>query len=74
MSAPVTERERRKKNFSPKEKAIVINAISRYDESLHGAQSATTTKVRKEEILQEITMQVNARGQKRRCSKYGMTL
>ena len=60
MSAPVTTKDRRKKNFSPEEKAINIEALSKYGACLHGAQSGTTSKVQKDEILLEITLMMIA--------------
>ena len=63
ISAPVvTTKDRRKKNVSLEEKAIIIEGLSKYGACLHGALSGTTSKVQKDEILLEITTQVNALG------------
>ena len=69
MSAPASVKDRRNKNFSPKERTIVISAMSRYDACLHGAKSGTTSKVKKDEILLEIATQVNALGNEVRTPK-----
>ena len=63
MSAPVvTTKGRRKLNFSPEEKALIIEGLSKYSACLYGALSGTTSKVQKDQILLEITTQVNALG------------
>ena len=50
------------KNFSPEEKAIIIDGLSQYGARLYGAQSGTTGKDEKTQIYLEITIQVNALG------------
>ena len=51
------------KNFSPQEKGIILAAMKRYYDRLHGARSKDTSKGRRDEILQRITDQVNAVGE-----------
>ena len=70
MSAPASRRDKsRKKNFSPQERAIVISAMERYDARLHGAESKSTSKAKRDEILMKITTQVNALGNEIRTLK-----
>ena len=70
MSASVTgPKDKRKKNFTPEEKAIIIDAMSRHDKYLHGSESGTTSTVHKDEILAEIATQVNALGHEDRSPK-----
>ena len=61
-------KERRKKNFSLEERAILTSAIGQYDVFLHGAQSAKTSKARKREIYEKITLEINALGHETRTS------
>ena len=63
---PGPRKERRKKNFSQDERAIVVSAMERYDSRLHGADSGSTSKTKKEEILRKVTAQVNALGHEAR--------
>ena len=51
FAMPGPRKERRKKNFSQDERAIVVSAMERYDSRLHGADSGSTSKTKKEEIL-----------------------
>ena len=55
-------KDRRKKNFSPAEREVIISAMERFDARLHGAESGNTSKIKKEEILRKVTAQVNALG------------
>ena len=59
---PGPRKERRKKNFTQDERAIIVSAMERYDSRLHGADSGSTSKTKKEEILRRVTAQVNALG------------
>ena len=52
----------RKKKFMPEEKAIILAAMERYYDRLHGSRSKDTSKAKNDEILQRITDQVNAVG------------
>ena len=66
FAMPGPRKERRKKNFSQDERAIVVSAMERYDSRLHGADSGSTSKTKKEEILRKVTAQVNALGHEAR--------
>ncbi|XP_040195565.1 uncharacterized protein LOC120928557, partial [Rana temporaria] len=61
MSAPGAKRKR-KLNFSPAEKAVIIEGLDKYGACLYGAQAGTTSKVERDRIVLEITTQVNALG------------
>ena len=69
MAAADSEKDRRKKNFSPEEKAVLISAIERFDVFLHGAQSPDTSRARKQVILETIASDVSALGNESRTSK-----
>ena len=56
----------RKKNFSHDERAIILAGMERHYDRLHGSRSKTTSKGRRDEILQRITDQVNAVGNEAR--------
>ena len=61
MSAPVAK-TRKKLNYSPEEKALIIEGLNKYGACLYGALTGTTSKMEKDQILLEITTQVNALG------------
>ena len=69
MSAVESKTDRRKKNFSPEEKAVLISAIERYDVFLHGAKSRDTSRARKQVILETIASDVSALGNESRTYK-----
>ena len=66
---PEPRKDRRKKNYTPDEKAIIVSAMERYDARLHGADSASTSKAKKDEILSRVAAQVNALGHEVRTSQ-----
>ena len=59
---PGSRKEKRKKNYTHAERAIIVSAMERFDSRLHGADSASTSKIKKEEILKKVAAQVNALG------------
>ena len=67
MSAPAAEK-RKKLNYFPQEKEVIIRAMAQFDVFLHGAESANTTKARRTEILAQIAADVNALGYEVRTS------
>ena len=69
MSDSDSEKEKRKKNFSVDERAILTTAIGKYATYLHGAQSGKTSKTRKLEILQKVTLVMNTLGHETRTWK-----
>ncbi|XP_040195346.1 myb-related transcription factor, partner of profilin-like [Rana temporaria] len=69
MSDSDIEKEKRKKNFSVDERVILTTGIAKYDTYLHGAQSGRTSKPRKLEILQRVTLELNTLGHETRTWK-----
>ena len=61
MSAPVAK-TRRKLNYFPEAKALIIEGLNKYGACLYGAQAGTTSNVERDRIVLEITTQVNALG------------
>ena len=59
---PEPRKDRRKKNYTPDERTIIVSAMEKYDARLHGADSASTSKTKKDEILRKVAAQVNALG------------
>ena len=58
--------KKRKLNYSPQERAIIVRAMTLYDRYLHGPESINTTQARRREILQLIADNVNALGSEAR--------
>ena len=57
-------------NFSPEERAVIIEGLSQHGDCLYGPQSAYTGKADKLRIYAEITEQVNALGVAEREPKH----
>ena len=55
-------KDRRDKNFSNEEKAVIIDAMTKYNKFLHGKESGSTSKVRKDQILAQIAAEVSGLG------------
>ena len=55
-------KDRREKNFLIEEKAVIIDAMRKYNKFLHGKESGSTSKVRKDQILAQIAAEVSALG------------
>lgn len=68
--APENEKKnRREKNFCKAEVNIIVDAIVKYDDILHGEASKRISKAKKEAIYRKICEKVNAVGYARRTPR-----
>ena len=70
MAAGDSPGERRMTNFSPEERAVIIDGLSQHGARLYGPQSGHTGQTVKARIYAEITNQVNALGVAEREPKH----